>query len=138
MGSLHKSAASLSFFGDDLEPDEITACLGATPTVGARKGGVWLTARGAEKIAPTGSWRLVADRCEPADLDGQINRLLAGLSDDLAGWRAFSDRYGGRIFCGLFLASGNEGLRLKPDTLARVAERGLAIDLDIYGQYLPD
>jgi hypothetical protein len=138
MGSLHRSAASLGFFGDDLDPEEITACLGTTPTVGVRKGASWLTAKGGEKIAVTGSWRLVSERCEPANLDGQINRLLAGLSEDLLAWRSFAERYRGRIFCGLFLASGNEGLSLRPETLRRVGERGLLIDLDIYGQQMPD
>jgi hypothetical protein len=38
----------------------------------------------------------------------------------------------------LFLASGNEGLTIEPETLVRVGERGLLIDFDIYGQELPD
>lgn len=138
MGILHKSAASIGFYGDDLDPAEITARLGAEPTVGVRKGGLWLTSMGAEKTASTGSWRLVAERREPADLDRQINDLLNGLSEDLPTWRSFAAQYRGRIFCGLFLASGNEGLSLRPDTLVRVGERGLLIDLDIYGQDLPD
>ena len=138
MGILHKSAASISFFGDDLDPAEITAALGAEPTVGVRKGGHWLTKSGAEKIAPRGSWRMEAERCEPDDLDGQINDLLDGLSNDLPAWRSFSQRYRGRAFCGLFLASGNEGLTLRSETLARLGERGLLIDLDIYGSDMPD
>jgi hypothetical protein len=133
MGSLHESAASLGFHGDDLDPAEITAALGGEPTVGVRKGGVWRTSRGAEKTAITGSWRLVAERCEPGNLDDQINGLLAPLSEDLPSWRSFAKRYRGRLFCGLFLASGNEGLTLKAETLLRLGERGLLIDLDIYG-----
>jgi hypothetical protein len=138
MGILHKSAASIGFYGDELDPAEITAGLGAEPTVGVRKGGLWLTSRGAEKVAGTGSWRLRADRREPADLDGQINDLLNGLSDELKLWQSFAARYRGRIFCGLFLASWNEALKLRADTLVRVGERGLFLDLDIYGQDLPD
>jgi hypothetical protein len=138
MGSLHKSAASLGFYGDDLDPAQITARLGGEPSIGVRKGESWLTSRGAEKIARTGSWRLKAERREPADLDNQINDLLDGLTDELTAWQSFAERYRGRIFCGLFLASGNEGLTLRPETLLRVGERGLLIDLDIYGQDLPD
>jgi hypothetical protein len=138
MGSLHKSAASLGFYGDDLDPAEITDRLGGVPSVGVSKGATWLTASGAEKIAYTGSWRLRADRLEPANLDYQINWLLDGLSDDLPAWRSFAKRYRGRIFCGLFMASWNEGLTLQPETLVRVSERGLLIDLDIYGQDIPD
>jgi hypothetical protein len=138
MSALHESAASIGFYGDDLEPERITASLGAKPTVGVRKGGVWLTGNGAERVAHTGSWRIVADRCEPADLDGQINDLLDKLSDDLPSWRSFAEEYRGRVFCGLFLASANEGITLRPDTLVRVGERGLLIDLDIYGKDLAD
>lgn len=138
MGILHESAASIGFYGDDLDPAQITASLGAEPTVGVRKGGLWRTSKGAEKVARTGSWRLAAERRKPADLDGQINDLLNGLSDDLPAWQSFAAQYRGRIFCGLFLASGNEGLTLRPETLVRVGERGLDIDLEIYGQDLPD
>jgi len=138
MGILHQSAASLGFHGDDLDPAEITDRLGGVPSVGVSKGAIWLTASGAEKVANTGSWRLKVDREEPENLDYQINRLLDGLSDDLPAWRSFAKRYRGRIFCGLFMASGNEGLTLHPETLVRVGERGLVIDLDIYGQDIPD
>lgn len=132
MGQLHRTAATLGFYGDDLDPEELTAGLGAVPTVGVRKGGVWQTSRGAEKIAPTGSWRIKAERCSPGDLDGQVRALLAPLTDDLAVWRDFSARFGGKIFAGLFLADANEWLRLEAGTIAALAERGLYLDLDIY------
>jgi hypothetical protein len=138
MGLLHKSAASIGFHGNDLDPTEITKALGAEPTVGVRKNGIWLTSTGAEKVAVRGQWRVVAERCEPGDLDGQINGILDGLSDDLSAWRSFSARYCGRVFCGLFLASGNEGLTLRSETLLRLGERGLLLDLDIYGQEMGD
>ncbi len=138
MGILHKSAATIGFYGDDLDPTEITEALGAEPTVGVRKGGVWKTKSGAVKTAVTGSWRIEAEYCEPGDLDGQINGLLDGLSEDLVVWRSFSQRHRGRVFCGLFLDSGNEGLTLRSETLLRLGERGLLIDLDIYGLDQPD
>lgn len=138
MGVLHKSAASIGFYGDDLDPAEITAALGAEPSVGTQNGRLWRTKSGAEKIALRGSWRIEAERCEPGNLDGQINDLLDCLSNDLPAWQSYSHRYRGRVFCGLFLASGNEGLTLRSETLARLSERGLLIDFDIYGQELLD
>jgi hypothetical protein len=38
----------------------------------------------------------------------------------------------------LFLDSGNGGLTLRAETLLRLGERGLLIDLDIYGLDTPD
>lgn len=132
MGILHRSAASLNFYGDDLDPEELSQCLGALPDVGVRKGDAWRTRGGVEKIARTGSWRISAEDREPEDLDGQINSLLDGLADDFPAWRSFAERYRGRIFCGLFLESGNEGLALRSSTLTRLGERGLQLDFDIY------
>ncbi|MDO7834516.1 DUF4279 domain-containing protein [Sphingobium sp. HBC34] len=135
---MHKSAATLGFYGDDLDPEEITNFLRIEPTVGTRKGGVWLTGSGVEKTARTGVWRLVADRCEPADLDGQIGWLLSPLPNNLEIWRSLAARYRGRIFAGLFMHSGNEGLTLQPDTLSMMGGRGLVLDLDIYGAEMPE
>lgn len=130
---LSRSAASLRFFGDDLDPEEVTSLLGAPPTVGARKGGVWHTSRGVEKVARTGSWRLQGPRREPGDLDAQVTALLAPLTVDLGVWKALAERFKGDIFCGLFLEETNEGLSLTPETLAAIGNRGLTLDLDIYG-----
>lgn len=133
MGTLQRSAASLGFFGDDLDPVVITTCLGIDPTIGVRKGGLWRTARGAEKVANTGSWRLLADDCQPENLDSQIKWLLGSLSGDIDGCCRLAENFRGRVFCGLFLASSNDGLSLSPETLSMLGERGLTLDLDIYG-----
>ena len=117
MGQLQKSAATLGFYGDDLDPDEITALLGVTPTVGVAKGGSWLTSLGGEKVAHTGSWRIEANPCEPEDLNG---------------WLTLTRRFRGVIFCGLWLKTHNEGLELRADVLGLLAERGLLLDFDIY------
>lgn len=134
MGQLQKSAATLGFYGDDLDPDEITALLGMIPTVGVAKGDKWLTSRGAEKIASTGSWRIETDRCEPEDLNKQIKALLEPLTSDLPVWRDLTRRFRGVIFCGLWMKSFNDGLQLSAEVLGSVAERGLLLDLDIYAE----
>lgn len=132
MGELSKTAATLRFFGDDLDPGEITSALGQSPTVGVPKGGVWLTFGGVERRAKTGSWRRTTERREPGDLDGHIAELLDPLTQDLDVWRSLTKRFQADIFCGLFLSSGNEGVSLLPSTLAAVGSRGLILDLDIY------
>ena len=137
MGTPGSSAASIGFYGDDLDPSEITRQLGCEPTVGVAKGETWVTELGAEKLARTGSWRLVAERLVPADLDAQIALLLSAGNDDLEAWRSLAGRFRGRVFCGVFLSSGNDGLTLRPETLLKIGQRGLVLDLDIYEQSEP-
>jgi len=132
MGELRQTSASLRFFGDDLDPDEISAALGAEPTVGVRKGGVWSTSRGVAKLANSGSWRLHAERRTPGDLEGQVAGLLEPLTSDLNVWKTLTRRFQADIFCGLFLATGNDGASLSPQTLLAIGARGLSIELDIY------
>jgi hypothetical protein len=137
MGKLESSQASIGFYGDDLDPSDITLALGE-PTVAVAKGEAWVNEYGTERTAKTGSWLLVAETREPEELDWQINDLLSRLNDDLVAWRSFAGRYRGRVFCGLFLASQNDGLTLRPETLVRIGERGLVVDLDIYGPVEPE
>ncbi len=133
MGELHKTAASLRFFGDDVDPEEITRLLGGAPTVGVRKGGIWLTSRGVEKTAFRGQWRVTVERRSPGDLDGQVAQLLTPLTTDFAVWNDLTRRFKADVFCGLFLNEFNEGLTLSPETLEALGLRGLSLGLDIYG-----
>jgi len=131
MPLVEKSSATLGFYGDDLDPSEITARLGAAPSFEVRKGDE--RASRVERIARTGRWMLSAEDRSPADLNGQINDLLDGLTDDLSIWRPLSERFDGRVYCGLFLASANEEVDISRETLAHIVDRGLYLGLDIDG-----
>lgn len=135
MGELSETHASLRFFGDDLDPDEITRLLGKSPTKAERKGDV-IRRDGAvpDLTLRQGSWRLDAHSVVPGNLDAQIAELLRGSSPDLNIWRRLSAAYRGDVFCGLFLRTYNEGLSLSPTTLQSLADRGLLLDLDIYNK----
>ena len=136
MSVIFESAASLRFFGDDLDPDELTSMFGAGPTASIRKGDIRLVSRGQEFLAKTGSWRLEVDRRRPGDLDGQIAEIFGQLTPDLGIWAALTQRYRGDLFCGMFMGSGNDGFSLEPATTVAVGARGLLIGFDVYGEGL--
>lgn len=139
MTELTETAASLRFYGDDLDPDPITKALGAHPTVGVSKGGVWHTSTGAPKVARYGFWMLHVPRRRPGDLDGQVIELLSQLTQDLSVWKDLTTRFNSNIFLGFFLREFNEGIGLKPETSLMVGQRGLLLNFDIYsGKDDPD
>lgn len=132
MADVYKTAVSLRFKGDDLDPAELTAALGKEPDIGVRKGGLWVSPKGSELLSATGRWLLSVDDREPGDLDGQIATLFSDLSQDLTTWRRYAERYDGNIFVGLFLSRFNEGLSISPATLSAIGMRGLELGFDIY------
>ncbi|MCX7557753.1 DUF4279 domain-containing protein [Xanthomonadaceae bacterium JHOS43] len=132
MGVIDHSVATLRFFGDDLVPEEITALLGANPTVSYRKGQELVGSKtGIVRIAKTGSWRFSAARREPEDLEAQIMEILDQLTQDPSAWESLS-RFGPDLFCGLFMGSSNDGLPLSAKVLLSLGQRGIALGLDIY------
>ena len=133
MSELHETDATLRFFGDDLDPDEVTALLGQPPTHTCRKGDVRILRDGREHRERRGSWRRTVERRTPGDLDGQVAELLSGLTEDLAVWKTLSTRFQADVFCGLFMQEGNEGITLSPKTLEALGLRGLELDFDLYG-----
>lgn len=133
MAHLQRAVASLRIAGDDLEPDQISAALGADPTYGQAKGQEVSLKDGRTRIAKFGQWRLHATETEPEDLDGQVAELLGKLTNDLAVWRDLSHRYKIDLFCGWFMGGANEGVTVSANTLKALGERGIALSLDIYG-----
>lgn len=83
MAHIHRTALSLRFHGDDLDHGKISRTLGAQPTNGVKKGGIWTTSRGQVIVARTGSWGLRAPDESPGDLDKQLASLLSVLNNDL-------------------------------------------------------
>jgi len=114
--------------GDDLNPGELTALLGGTPSTSASKGDV---IRG-KRIATTGSWIVRVEPRKPGDLDAQVEELLSPLSKDLSIWRALG-KYRPYLFVSLFLQETNEGIEISAHCLSSLAERGILLGLDIYG-----
>lgn len=131
MAALAHSRATLRLIGDDLLPDEVTALLGAPPTMATTRGQANELGKG-PKVWRTGSWRLEAPDAEPANPDGQIAEILDELTSDLEVWRSLTARFKVDLFCGWFMAGGNEGVSLSPDTLRALGERGILLDIDLY------
>lgn len=126
------SLVTLRFSGNDLTPAAITTLLGANPTAAHHKGQQLTGSQpGTVRIARFGSWQLSAARREPEDLEAQIFEILDQLTSDLAAWQSLAP-FRPDLFCGLFMASGNDGVSLSPRALLALGQRGIELGLDIY------
>lgn len=132
MAHLALSAATLRIAGDDLDPEEVTALLGAQPSDAQRKG-QQLPSKSAVRIAKTGLWRLSAADTQPENVDAQVQEILGQLTQDLEVWRVLSERFEVDLFCGWFMNESNEGVTISKGTLRALADRGVELALDIYG-----
>ena len=133
MAELYRSCASLRLFGDDLEPEEITRLLCCLPTSSQKRGEIIRhRTDGGQHVAPTGKWLLSENECFPGDLDGQIQRLLGRVTDDLSVWHDLVSRFRTDLFCGIFVQQWNEGFSLSPTVLAALGNRGIKLDFDTY------
>lgn len=130
-GKVDAASVSLRFFGDELDPALLTTRLGGEPTSSCRKGDVRRGER-YDLIEKAGSWRIHTERSEDQSVEAQINGIFDRLTDDLEVWREMTARFGGDLFCGIWLKDVNRGIEMSPQTLQRIAERGLVLGLDIY------
>jgi len=80
------------------------------------------------------SWSLHAPDKEEADLDAQIDWILARVSSDLSVWKKITEAYRVDLFCGLLLERSNRGVTLTPKTMTELGARGIEIGFDIYAQ----
>jgi Domain of unknown function (DUF4279) len=132
MATIARASAALRIMGDTLVPDKITTMLGAAPTSGQYKGEELLGKSGVTRIARSGMWRLQASETSPADLDAQVQEILAKLSQDTSVWIRIASEFDVDLFCGWFLDERNEGLGISASTLRELGVRGVELSLDIY------
>jgi len=127
---MDSTSVAVRFFGDDLDPVELTQRLGVEPTVCHRKGDSMPNI--AEQTNRTGGWLLAGERQSKSSLEAQISALFDRLSGDLAVWRDLTSRYRADLFCGLWSEAWNRGVSLSPELVMRISERGLSIGFDVY------
>jgi hypothetical protein len=132
MPRVKHTVVTLRFFGDALDPQELTERLGAIPTKSAVKGDVTQSASGSI-VAKSGKWNLTVE-CDSSanDLDGLIGQLFEELTSDLDAWQDLSSRFAADLFVGMFLGASNEGAVLTSETISAIGTRGLGIGFDIY------
>jgi hypothetical protein len=119
--------------GSDLVPSEITRLLGCAPDLAYARGDVLHAGRPGQRPARHGLWLIRTEPEEPGDLDAGIAALLARTTTSLDAWAAVCAVGEIDLFCGLFLKGLNEGLTISATSLRALADRGIELDLDIYG-----
>lgn len=87
---------------------------------------------GLEPSGVQGSLRLSAPDSANSDLDAQVEWILSRLSSDLSAWRQVTSGHKVDLFCGLFLERPNRGVALEPETMRKLADRGIHLSFDIY------
>ena len=128
-GNVGGTTATLRFFGEDLDPDEITRLLGCEPTATHRKGDP-VTKDGRGKRRNSG-WRLESRHEEKHGIDDHVGELLSRVTNDLSVWRELAC-FKPDIFCGLFLSGFNQGDEVSPRISGMLAARGIVLRMDIY------
>jgi hypothetical protein len=118
--------------GDELEPERITRMLGVNATLAARKGEE-IDMAGVPVIQRTGIWSYSLPASSEWELGDAIDTLLERLPHDPALWESLSGWATVSVVCGLYIHDVDRAADLAPDTLARLAERRLALRLEIRG-----
>jgi hypothetical protein len=116
--------------GDDLDPARITRMLGVPPTVAARRGEE-IDIGGVPVVQRTGVWAYALPASSEWELSDAIDTLLDRLPHDPALWESLATWASAAVICGLFIHDTDRAADLAPDTLARMAERRLALSLQI-------
>ena len=118
--------------GDDLDPERITRMLGVNPSLAARKG-EQIDKSGVPVAQRTGIWSYALPASPEWELGDAIDTLLERLPHDPALWESLAGWATVSVVCGLYIHDVDRVADLAPDTLARLAERRLALSLQIRG-----
>jgi hypothetical protein len=128
-GPIDETHVTLAVYGDDLDPDAVTALFACSPTHAHRRGD-----RKGPRSPPArrGAWLLESRGTAPEDPESLTHTLLDKLpvGDDF--WTKLHAAYDVQLRFGLFVNAWNRGFGLSAETVARVAALRLPLLFDIY------
>ena len=121
---------SLRIFGDDLDPEGVSALLGGIPSRSHRKGDAL---DGDALPAPTGAWVLDTSLPDTAEIEEHVSELFGKLTSDLDEWGTLSARFAVDVRCELEVGDAGEGFDLSPRLAAALGERGVVLSFSMVG-----
>jgi len=125
---------SLGFYGDDLNPSELSSHLGRAATSSCIKGDI-VHKNGRTRTEGTGRWLLSVSPKPGESLGPQLKDLLVSLTPDLAVWNRLAGRFRTRFVVSAWIRSWNRGLEIDPQLLREISDRQLSLGVDIYVDY---
>ena len=131
-GDIDRLEIALRVTGNDLDPERITRMLGVNPSFAARKGEA-VDHDGVPVTQHTGMWSYALPASPEWELGDAIDTLLEQLPADPALWESLAGWARVSVVCELYVHDIDRAADLAPDTLARLAERRLALRLEIRG-----
>lgn len=130
-GKPEQATVTIRFFGDELNPDELTKLLECEPSEAYKKGHI-VTPTIKPRTIKTGTWFLSVERNPDQTLEEIISELLEKLTNDLEVWKKMSKRFEISIYCGAWIKGWNRDVWFSSGLLTKIAERNLSIGLAIY------
>jgi hypothetical protein len=133
-GPVDKFKITLRIYGEELDPDQISALFGCSPTAAERKGFPVSMGDGS-RIANRGRWSLTIeskDCGERDDVEDGVKMLLARLPSDADLWAYLTSTFKVDVFCGLFMASSSRGFGISAEVSRLLTHRHLDIGFDLY------
>ena len=131
-GRVDRTSATVALYGDELDPDELTATLGCLPSHAHRRG----DRKPHNPPWETGAWLVTMEGEPDQDPESLLVSLLERLPQEADTWRGLSRRFRISVGIGLFLSDWNRGFELSSDFLRRVLLTGASLDFDIYANGL--
>jgi hypothetical protein len=128
VASLRVARVALRIFGDDLDPEGVSALLGGAPTRCHRKGE---TPDGEVLPAGTGAWVLESPLPDTVEIEEHVAELFAKLTSDVDEWTTVSAQSAVDIRCELEVGESGEGFDLSPRLAAALAERGVVLSFSV-------
>lgn len=119
-GEVDEYRISLGFYGDSLNPSEVSTLLGRTPTSSCVKGDI-VHKNGRTRTERTGRWLLSVDPKPGQSLGPQLAHLFSGLTPDLSIWERLTSQFKSRFVVSAWIRSWNRGLEVEPRLLQVIA-----------------
>lgn len=128
-GVVDSSSASLCFYAEDLDPDEITKILGVNATRSIKRGD---RRNSVAKPYKKGAWIYRVEGNAPSGPNEHLINLLNSFSVKTEIWEQLRKKYECRISIGIHIYGWNRGFTLSPKALTQVNNTGIELDFDIY------
>jgi Domain of unknown function (DUF4279) len=128
-GMVDETRVSLAIYGDDLDPEAVSAMLACAPSRCHRKGD---RLRQTSPPSSMGAWILTVEGRAPHGPTELIKELLGRFPSDPAFWRPLIEQYRVSVRVGIHTAGWNRGFDITAEAVAALARTGSKLGFDLY------